>query len=192
MGPDQHSLTIAAIVPTTWILCGEPHLLMPLMAIGFGAYYGSNAPDWLEIPSSYQHVSKSGNISWQRKSVIKHRTYTHYWPIWIGILVILISSGSINPLHKWPLWKSPWSLGLLPIYRNFAFATAAFCVGCLIHLICDIPNPSGVPLWKPKRTVSLRLWRSDNERMNWLFSVLLIFFIWSLTLWLNKALPGWR
>ena len=95
---------------------------------------GGTAPDWLEI--SWWDPQKG------RQSVIKHRTITHVLILWIGAFVY-----SFMNLNK------GWTIPLL-----------GFSIGGLTHLLFDIPNPTGVPIWHPYKRFSFKLWKSgENE-----------------------------
>lgn len=82
-----------------------------------------------------------------RKSIIKHRTYTH-WTLF---------------------WVFAFSLSL---YGYFAYSlnwiyVISFILGVFLHLIFDLPNPSGIPLFFPtRRKKTLNLWKSgEHERL---------------------------
>lgn len=104
-----------------------------LLILGICAFFGSTSPDWLEIPLGWQGR--------KRLSVIAHRTWTHWWPIWIGLS--LFGSGLLG--------NTPYPYLL------------AFCLGAWTHLLMDIPNPMGIPLWSPWKRVSLKLWKSTEH-----------------------------
>lgn len=138
----------------------------------FLAFWGATAPDWLEIA----HAEKGYNGKWQRVSVIPHRTFTHWLPLWtlpaIAVLFFLPVHGQIF-LHP---------------YRADALALLlGFLTGGLSHLICDIPNPTGVPVLLPtaKHRVSLRLWKSGSG-----FEWLEILLFWGVTAGAWWLLPG--
>lgn len=114
-----------------------------VMALVIAAFFGATAPDWMEVAVWFLG---------KRASVIEHRTYTHWLPAWLALLVAswaAYSTGVIQP-------------GYVPL-AGFGFA-----IGGLTHLICDIPNPTGIPVFHPTRRVSLNLWRSG--RMDWVMA----------------------
>lgn len=96
------------------------------------AYSGSSAPDWLEIPNVkkgwFGGVKRDGNGDMIRTSVIPHRTITHWLPAWIAFFV----------------------MSLIHIHDNFLWGTGfGFALGGLVHLLVDIPNPMGIPIFSP-------------------------------------------
>ena len=94
---------------------------------------GATAPDWLEI-------------AWFRKgirhSLIPHRTWTHWLLFW-------------GSLYSWALWSLP--------RQTWASAWLGFAVGGLLHLVMDLPNPSGIRFLHPfRQRVTLNWWRGDQ------------------------------
>ncbi|MFW6343082.1 MAG: metal-dependent hydrolase [Halothiobacillaceae bacterium] len=94
------------------------------------AMAGAVAPDRLEW-------APLGSGRW-----IAHRTWTHWWPIWVGLLLV--------GLHA-------------PLPALGAALLLAFAAGGLIHLLGDWPNPTGIPIWTPLRRHSLNWWRSGER-----------------------------
>ena len=134
------------------------HLLhfgwMPIGASCVAAFYGSTAPDWLEI----SHADKMSDGSFKRVSVIPHRTITHWAIAWVAFLVWALFSLP-NPSPDRTLW----------LIATFHTAALGFAIGGIGHLLCDIPNPTGVPILMPtsRYRLSLRLWRSGSG-IEWL------------------------
>jgi putative membrane protein len=124
----------------------------PLWSIAVSVWtfiIGNTAPDTLEF-SKYDE-----NAYFKRTSLIPHRTYTHWFLLWF--LLFLISGGLTFYYHAY------W----LPIW--------AYSLGGLMHLLCDLPNPTGVPFLHPKkRRKSLNWWKS-GENENIIFILLLFF-----------------
>ncbi len=84
----------------------------------------------------------------RRKSLIAHRTITHWWPLWAAFGV--------------------WALYALLGQRGWAtpiWAALGVSCGGLTHILCDWPNPMGVPGRTPWRRHSLRLWRSGEHEV---------------------------
>lgn len=106
--------------------------------IGLGILWGINSPDWLEI-ARYQHPVG-------RVSFIEHRTFTHWLPAWIALGGYLAYYG-YNHIHQW-WWTLPFG----------------FVLGGIIHLLTDLPNPTGIPILTPfkKSRVSLHWWKSGS------------------------------
>lgn len=113
------------------------HQYPAALGVGLGLFAGCNAPDWLEI-SSYKHGVG-------RVSVIPHRTLTHWLPAWIVLAIVVYYIYQTTPL---------WPLTLL----------FGFLLGGILHLLTDLPNPTGVPILTPfKRSRrSLKLWKSGS------------------------------
>ena len=85
-------------------------------------------------PDSLEHNPFRKNRRW-----CTHRTITHWVPAWIfGVYWSLTQLG-----HFW------WAAPLL-----------GFCGAGLVHLLCDWPNPMGVPLLWSRH--SLNLWNSGR------------------------------
>ena len=106
---------------------------------------GGTAPDWLEIASWSPEKG--------RQSIIKHRTYTHWFPFWC-ILTVL-------------------SIFLIPVLVWSPLITA-FGIAGISHLIIDWPNPMGVPWIRIKKRHSLKLWKSGE------YELILVMFFWFL------------
>ncbi len=124
-----------------------------------GALAGSTAPDWLEFPQRPSFWGGAGT------RLIPHRTITHWWPLWVA--TVLYALHLQNPL------VSPWLLG--------------FGAGGLSHLLVDLPNPMGVPVWLPfaRSRKSLRWWRSGEHE----FLIVAVFFIVGLHFFSPTTLP---
>lgn len=104
------------------------------------AYFGGTAPDWLEIA----HAEYSEKYHrWMRKSVIPHRTITHWWPLWL-ISTLVAFYGTHGFLQ----------IGLI-----------GFLSGGWMHLLMDIPNPTGIPILTPlaKSRYGFGWWKSGNK-----------------------------
>lgn len=134
---------------------------------GLAAFWGSTAPDWMEIAKAVRRRRHLFGLfakdTWDRQSVIPHRTITHWMLLWIGVFVYA----------AWTLQENPqWLHGIL----------FGFSFGCLGHLICDIPNPTGVPLLTPfaRSRRSLRMWKSGDRR-EW--SLVLVAWVVATGLW---------
>ena len=140
-----------AVMSFSWIhAMGYVWLLSIAGAIA--AFFGSTAPDWLEI----SHAERDANGRWQRHSIIPHRTLTHWVPLWIALL--LWSARSLLHTHG------------APVLTGSAYAALmGFAIGGIGHLLCDIPNPSGVPVFLPvaQGRISLRMWQSGAP-IEWL------------------------
>jgi inner membrane protein len=96
-------------------------------SVALGAYLGSTAPDYLEMPSWSQGV---------RSSIIPHRTITHWVAGWIALL-------------GWTWWNMQHQSAALPlvgVYAVFGFASSA-----LLHCLMDGLTPMGVPWILPFR-----------------------------------------
>jgi membrane-bound metal-dependent hydrolase YbcI (DUF457 family) len=112
-----------------------------------GAVAGSTAPDWLELPSKPSFFGHGGS------RVIPHRTLTHWWPLWVLALIVAV--------HLSIPLAAAWLLG--------------FSLGGLSHILVDLPNPMGVPIWTPAASSrrSLKLWRSGQRE----FLIIAVFWL---------------
>lgn len=122
------------------------YFLCLLSAIG--TIVGSTAPDWLEI------VKSNG------ARVIRHRTITHWLPLWIGLFYIFYSI----------LTKDNKFIFVYNINSNLNYIITmtssfflGFTIGGLLHLLYDIPNPMGIPILTPYKRFSFKLWRSGKN-----------------------------
>lgn len=100
---------------------------------------GSLLPDRLEI-ARWKEEGWFLNKRKVRKSLIPHRTFTH-WPVfWIAVGVA--GFATFTDVH-------------------LRIAAVALSVGALVHILGDAMTPMGVPLWNPLgRKYSLRWVRS--------------------------------
>jgi len=107
--------------------------------IASGILLGARGPDRLEI-SSYNRRTKI------RRSVIPHRTLTHWPPLWV---IMTVACWSVLDETQDILLYTVASVGI------------GFCAASWLHLIMDIMTPSGIPLISPfgSRT-SLNLYKS--------------------------------
>jgi inner membrane protein len=136
MTKNGHQLTGLATAAMTYCLAdslgGLAWVAAPL------ALFGATAPDWLEI--AWYDVAQQ-----RRRSVIPHRTLTHWVPLWVALFLA-------------GLYIAPTLAGS---------AALGFAAGGLTHLLCDWPNPTGLPFGTPfGKRHSLRWWRSGE--MEWL------------------------
>lgn len=119
---------LAAIgIGTLWFSSANPVFL------GIAAFFGSTAPDWLEVPQGWDGR--------KRLSLIPHRTWTHWWPLWLAATL--------------------WSLGVGSQAAHPLLL--AFCLGAWWHLAMDAPNPMGLPVWSPYRNKSLNWWKGSEH-----------------------------
>ena len=139
MGRTGHRLTgIAAgclVACAFWRSDG----VLSLAAIPAGTF-GGTAPDWLEIA----HAEYSQKYQrWMRQSVIPHRTITHWWPLWV-------LAASLPFLIR------------MPVLLNMA--TMGFVAGAWMHLLMDLPNPTGIPMATPRARSRFGFgwWKSGN------------------------------
>lgn len=93
-----------------------------VLALLLGIYFGATVPDWIEHP--LLPVSMR---------LVPHRTLTHWWPIWIALIVIahVAMHGALE-----------------------AFVTGT-AIGSLLHIACDATTPMGIPLTVPWRRVEV-------------------------------------
>lgn len=134
---------------------------IPLIA-SIATILGATAPDWLEIRK------KNGG------TVIKHRTITHYLPIWLVLFFIPLGYLTGNSFIEQNL----------PSVTNNIFTAAffsfllGFSFGGLTHLLTDLPNPMGIPIIAPNVRFSLKLWKSGKFEPAITFFFLLIVMIY--------------
>ncbi|MDD3757413.1 MAG: metal-dependent hydrolase [Advenella sp.] len=117
------------------------------------AAVSTSLPDWIEIPY-YRKGVRTG-------SLIKHRTYTH-WPwIWVGLMY--------------------WGFSIKEI-EGAAMIGAA--TGALSHILADAPNPMGIPWIHPLQRIRLGKkgwWRSGkNETV-----LVSLFTVFGVSIWVQ-------
>lgn len=107
---------------------------------------GSTAPDWMEIRV------KSGEGC---RTLIKHRTITHWLPIWIGLFIF--SYFYITKEYNFNFYINEYIIEAL----------LGFSIGGLLHLLTDLPNPQGIPILTPfsSNRFSLKLWKSGKYEL---------------------------
>lgn len=106
------------------------------------AHVGPTA--WLVVPSAVFGGTAPDRIEWLgHERWCEHRTITHWWPIWFALL-------------GWAAWHLP---------SIWAVIGVGFALGSVSHLVCDWPNPTGIPILHPWRRNSLHLWRSGEHEI---------------------------
>jgi inner membrane protein len=120
MSKSGHAITAFALGSV--IFAAQPTIAGALTAVG--AIVGASVPDSLEIPEW-----EGG----QRRSVIPHRTLTHWLPVWF--LCALLAE------HI----AAPWS------HLLFGLALSA-----ALHILIDSLSPMGIPIVNPFRRQPLR------------------------------------
>lgn len=129
--------------------------ITPLL-VSVATIVGGTAPDWLEIRK------KNGG------TVIKHRTITHWLPLWLALFFftygLITKNENIYQLYDFNINE---------YLLSFLFG---FSIGGLLHLLVDIPNPMGIPILTPTRRFSLKLWKSGKFEV----PIVTAFFIFSL------------
>jgi len=118
---------------------------LPILA-ALAAFFGSTAPDWLEI--TWVNPGR-GSKGTSRGSLIPHRTITH----WLAGWVIL--------------------LGLSYSYLNqsiLATTSFGFAIGGIMHLLMDFPNPMGIRVLNPFVQTKVKArWvrRNSHQKFGW-------------------------
>lgn len=130
---------------------------MGLPAAAVAAFFGSTAPDTLEIsyrsPTAYRGYAR----------VIPHRTITHWLPLWMVILGLVVS-----------LDKGYLSLGF-PYEQWVIQACYGYITGVVMHLVCDMGTPMGIPVWRPfGRRFSLNLYKTGQGELKMIVPVVLV------------------
>lgn len=138
-GPGHHLTGIAAGLFAAGLARHfVPHVPVPILLAG--AWFGGVAPDRLEFPA---------RVAGRIRRAIPHRTITHWWALWAAL----------------GLWATFVLMGIVAadVPATAAWAALGAACGALTHLLCDWPNPTGVPSWTPWRRHSLRLWPSGER-----------------------------
>jgi len=120
--------------------------------VALGMLLGARGPDHLEIPRFNKRTQT-------RRSVIPHRTLTHWPPFWVAMTAICwLTLGASDDF----LFYEITSVGL------------GFCAAGWLHLVMDIMTPSGIPLITPFGTrTSLNLYKTAQTG-EWLCILLFV------------------
>lgn len=97
-----------------------------ILIFAFAFAISSLLPDTLE----FARFDPSG----RRSSIIPHRTITHWWPIWAGLL------GFTCYIHSSPIDY--------PLFL-FNYVLMGISASALTHLACDAITISGIPILHP-------------------------------------------
>jgi inner membrane protein len=109
---DLQALLLGDALLTAW---------MAYVLFGVGSILGSSSPDWLEL-ARYDDD--------QRSSLVKHRTLTHWMPLWI------LLGWSETQLH-------------MIVFPYGSLILFGFIYSAMIHIIFDALSNSGVPFLTP-------------------------------------------
>lgn len=140
-----------------------------------GLILGVNAPDYLEIR---RRKYNSGGVCVGTYTKIKHRTITHTLSLWVIFMLFCLAN---LPYFNSNLGNNSDFFQFLNIsnymnnydfigYYLFSFLFG-YSMGALLHLLTDIPNPMGIPIFLKKR-YSLNLWKSGKNE-----SIIIAFFV---------------
>jgi inner membrane protein len=121
MSKSGHAITAFALGSV--IFAAQPTIAGALTAVG--AVAGASVPDSIEMPSF---------ASGRRESVVPHRTWTHFWALW---LLCAYFAQSL---------PAPWSHLLLGV-----------ALACALHILVDAFSPCGVPYLDPMKQVRPRV-----------------------------------
>ncbi|WP_347990225.1 metal-dependent hydrolase [Methylomonas sp. AM2-LC] len=132
----------------------ELHSSGALLMIALGIVAGSRGPDRLEIPS-FNPKTK------ERRSLIPHRTLTH-WPFfWFAISILVIT-----------IFLSFDGL----LIRSIILSMIGFVIACWLHLALDILTPAGIPLLNPfGRRVTFNVYKSGSSSEILIVLVIILF-----------------
>lgn len=172
MSPIGHNVTAFAMATTTMRISGVPWgeglLSLPTVVIpgdmagighsafvtlvALGMLLGARGPDRLEIPGFDRRTQT-------RRSVIPHRTLTHWPLLWVFVTVLC-----------WWSWGECQDL-MLYVMTSVGLG---FCAAGWLHLAMDIMTPSGIPLSTPfGRRTSLNLYKTAQAG-EWLCILLFV------------------
>lgn len=154
MGRTGHHLT--GLAAGLLVAAAGWHALGPvsLTAVPFG-WSGGSSPDWLEIAHTEFSASRQ---KWVRVSVIPHRTITHWWPLWLAAAALV----AIWPVHVPAIHL--FAARTIEVNGILRMALAGFVAGGVMHLLMDVPNPTGIPILTPlaRSRFGFGWWRSGN------------------------------
>lgn len=138
MSRTGHNWTAASLAASGAIVLWnlQPHSLV-VCSWFLGALLGASAPDYLEVVYGWDERGR-------RKSLLNHRTWTH-WPYpWFAACAVL---------------GAKWDNGL------FDYFSAGFISASLLHLAMDILTPMGIPLrWPTGKRSSLNIYKTGHVR----------------------------
>ena len=129
-----------------------------IIASVIGCCWGVTAPDDVEIrytTDSETERNEDGSETQVSKTLLAHRGVSHDVLIWLCLL-----AGSY-----WWLFISPFALTTWyqPLLKGVLFGVT---YGAIIHLLADLPNGKGIPLFPFGPRVCLHLWKaSENQAL---------------------------
>ncbi len=137
-----------------------------LTLISLGIVVGARGPDRLEVPV-YNSFTKV------RRSLIPHRTLTHWPGFWI--VTTMFACVSFLAMED-------------TLFQAIACVSIGFCMSSWLHLIMDIMTPTGIPLLTPfgNRT-SLNMYKTASLG-EWLCIFVFVLFSQSLASLLSNFL----
>lgn len=122
--------------------------------VALGMLLGARGPDRLDIPSFNKRTQP-------RRSVIPHRTLTHWPPFWVVMTMTAICWLTLGASEDF-------------LFYEITRAGLGFCAASWLHLAMDIMTPSGIPLITPFGTrTSLNLYKTAQTG-EWLCILLFV------------------
>ena len=131
-----------------------------------GTILGAKAPDYLEIR---RKVKDSKNKVIGTKTLITHRTITHWLPLWIIAFLFFL----IQFEQSYFSYFQDYNFNTNKITNYISSFLLGYTIGGLLHLITDLPNPMGIPIIHPKKRFSLNLWKSGKMEFIIVLGILL-------------------
>jgi inner membrane protein len=129
--------------------------------VAIGTILGGNAPDYLEIRTK---VYSGGKVV-GTKTLIPHRTLTHWVLMWVVFFYFCLLSFTQDSSIYFYDYFSEW-VSYVNTNRDVSKFISGFflgyAIGGLLHLIVDLPNYQKIPIFTPFDKFAFFFWRSGQ------------------------------
>jgi membrane-bound metal-dependent hydrolase YbcI (DUF457 family) len=128
-------------------------------AVGMTANYPVDYLECFVLGGLFPDIIESIVCLGSYKKFVKiHRQFFHWWIIYLIPLCFLLLFASVVPFY-------------------FVMHAVVFLLGCFNHLFFDLLTPTGIPLKKPTKRFSIKLYTTGHFG-EWLIFVISVFFIY--------------
>jgi len=137
------------------------------LIMSIGIFLAASAPDRLEV--SYRDSSSSAHNGYSR--LIKHRTITHWWPIWVSLCYYSLNISQ---------FISGFFTVDATITGYLASIIYGYSLGALIHIATDSMSPMGVPILLPfgRYRKGIKLYTTGKSEWRILYPLVIISIMW--------------
>lgn len=165
-GKGHQAIGLILTAPCYYLITNMGFSYIPGLLCSIGVFCGAKAPDYLEI---------TYGLGKGRRSIFRHRGITHWWALWLIPLIMIYSAllsinGQKNSVYDLLINNNIYLLNFQNI-EYFYFALLGFLIGGISHILTDLPNKRGVPIFTPFDSFSLNLWESGKFEKTIIFLV---------------------